>query len=209
MRGVEGRWCASVWRHSKRINLPSPPGRSTTVGGEWGPAGDRFPCHTQDQRRAPQWGWQCLRESSLVQVSSLVRLLWPAMRVAAAFAACLTFGLVAVALSATPAVASIAIGHTVDGLPIQATRVGAPTAKRVVLVVGEIHGTEPAGIAVVRRLRTMRPPRGVALVLVDSANPDGGRSGTRWNAHGVDLNRNFPFGWRPNGVPFATYYSGP
>jgi N-acetylmuramoyl-L-alanine amidase len=131
------------------------------------------------------------------------------MRVAAAFAACLTFGLVVVALSVTPAAASIDIGRSVDGLPIQATRVGAPTAKRVVLVVGQIHGNEPAGIAVVRRLRTVHPPRGVALVLVDSANLDGGRSGTRWNAHGVDLNRNFPFGWRPNGVPFATYYSGP
>jgi hypothetical protein len=46
-------------------------------------------------------------------------------------------------------------------------------------VVGEIHGTEPAGRAVTRRLRQARPPRGTALLLVDSANPDGGRADTR------------------------------
>lgn len=131
------------------------------------------------------------------------------MRVAAALAACLTLGLVAAAPSPAPAAAAKTIGRTADGLPIQATRVGAPSAERVVLVVGQIHGTEPAGMAVTRQLREARPPRGVAFVLVDSANPDGGRSGTRWNAHGVDLNRNFPFGWRPGGAPFTTYHPGP
>ena len=101
------------------------------------------------------------------------------------------------------------VGRSVEGLPIVARRIGAPRADRVVLVVAEIHGTEPAGRAVVRRLRSVRPPRGTALVLVETANPDGGRDGTRWNAHGVDLNRNFPFGWEPGGVPFDTYHSGP
>jgi beta-N-acetylhexosaminidase len=97
----------------------------------------------------------------------------------------------------------------VDGLPIRARRIGSSRADRVVLVVGEIHGTESAGRAVVRRLRAVRPPHGTAFVLVETANPDGGRAGTRWNARGVDLNRNFPFGWRPSGAPFDTYHSGP
>jgi beta-N-acetylhexosaminidase len=100
------------------------------------------------------------------------------------------------------------VGRSVEGRAIEATYVGPAQAQRVVLVVGEIHGTEPAGRAIVRRLRGARPPRGMALLLVDSANPDGGRAGTRWNAHGVDLNRNFPFGWRPLGTPFDTYHSG-
>jgi N-acetylmuramoyl-L-alanine amidase len=101
------------------------------------------------------------------------------------------------------------VGHSVGGRPIRARHVGSPRAARIVLVVGEIHGTEPAGRAVVRRLGSVRPPPGTALLLVESANPDGGRAGTRWNARGVDLNRNFPFGWRPGGAPFDTYYAGP
>lgn len=107
------------------------------------------------------------------------------------------------------AVERTVVGQSAEGRPIRATRVGSPRAARTVLVVGEIHGTEPAGRAVVASLRRSRPPRGVAYLLVDSVNPDGGRAGTRWNANGVDLNRNFPVAWELRGTPFDTYYSGP
>ena len=101
------------------------------------------------------------------------------------------------------------VGASANGAPIELLRVGARDARRTVMVVGEIHGTELAGRAVTRRLRSVRPPRGTALLLVDDPNPDGAAMGTRQNARGVDLNRNFPFGWRPIGAPFDTYYSGP
>jgi len=111
--------------------------------------------------------------------------------------------------SVTAAVSDVSVvGTSADGMPIRALRVGPAAADRVVLVVGEIHGTELAGRAVTRRLRRARPPRGTALLLVDDANPDGAAAGTRWNARGVDLNRNFRFGWQPIGSPFDTYHSG-
>jgi hypothetical protein len=100
------------------------------------------------------------------------------------------------------------VGSSAGGRPIRALRVGARSARRVVLVVGLIHGTEPAGRPIARRLRRVRPPRGTAWLLVEDANPDGSAAGTRQNGRGVDLNRNFPFRWRPIGAPFDTYHSG-
>jgi murein peptide amidase A len=40
-------------------------------------------------------------------------------------------------------------------------------------------------------------------------NPDGCARGTRGNAHGVDLNRNFPSNWAAIGHPGDLQYSGP
>jgi beta-N-acetylhexosaminidase len=100
----------------------------------------------------------------------------------------------------------VVIGRSVEGRPIRAQLVGSPRARVKLAVVGTVHGNEQAGKAVVARLRRARPPRGTAIWLVDDANPDGSVAGSRQNAHGVDLNRNFAFGWRPLD---GTYESGP
>jgi N-acetylmuramoyl-L-alanine amidase len=105
--------------------------------------------------------------------------------------------------------ARLAVGRSVRGRPIRALRLGSAAAAKRVLVVGAVHGNEPAGKAVTRRLRRARPPRGVALWLVDDLNPDGAAAGTRQNARGVDLNRNFPYRWRAMGSPFDAHHSGP
>jgi len=102
----------------------------------------------------------------------------------------------------------VVVGHSVKGRAIVAYERGDPSAP-VTLVVGVIHGAEPAGLAVIRRLRTMPLPAGVHLWLVPTVNPDGLAAGTRQNAHGVDLNRNWPVDWKHNGVPWDGYYSGP
>jgi murein peptide amidase A len=111
-------------------------------------------------------------------------------------------------LLAVAAVAAAAhlVGHSVQGRRIVAHELGDPAAARKVLVVGCLHGNECAGIAVVNRLRRLGPLEGVDLWLVPDANPDGHRARTRGNAHGVDLNRNFPHRWkRLRGL----FYSGP
>ena len=102
----------------------------------------------------------------------------------------------------------LVVGHSVKGRAIVAYERGDPSAP-VTLVVGVIHGNETAGLAVIRRLRTMPIPAGVHLWLVPTVNPDGLAAGTRQNAHGVDLNRNWPVDWKHNGVPWDGYYSGP
>jgi len=93
--------------------------------------------------------------------------------------------------------APVTIGRSVDGRAIRALRVGSARARVKLLVVGSVHGNERAGEAVVEHLSGVRPPRGTAVWLIEQANPDGAAAGTRQNANGVDLNRNFPYRWRP------------
>lgn len=100
----------------------------------------------------------------------------------------------------------VLLGRSVQGRKVIAIELGDPKSPRKALVVGVIHGNEPAGIAVIRRLRQLGPVPGVDLWLVPDANPDGHAAGRRWNAHRVDLNRNFPWRWR---YQTGTYASGP
>jgi protein MpaA len=57
---------------------------------------------------------------------------------------------------------------------------------------------------VVALLRNRTIP-GVDLWLLPNLNPDGLAFGTRANAHGVDLNRNFPSMWKRFGEPGVEY----
>ena len=116
------------------------------------------------------------------------------LAVAAVLAAATTAG--GSAQSIAPGAETFTIGRSVQGRPIQATELGDPTATRKVLVVGVIHGDETAGRAVIRALLAAGAPPGTDLWLVDELNPDGVARGTRQNARGVDLNRNFPWRWR-------------
>src|SRR3989440_2136488 len=115
--------------------------------------------------------------------------------------------LAALVTTATPTRRTTLLGRSWQGRPIRAIEVGNTSGTRV-LVVGCVHGDETAGIAVARALERLSP-RDLDLWIVPDLNPDGVADGTRQNAHGVDLNRNFPWRWRPLGVRGDLHYSGP
>lgn len=102
----------------------------------------------------------------------------------------------------------LVLGESRDGTPIVAKRQGEPDAKRVLLVLGQMHGDEPYGRYVVDKLRKLTPRKDTAIWTIRTMNPDGAAMRTRRNANRVDLNRNFPQGWLP-GTPGSLFYSGP
>lgn len=89
-------------------------------------------------------------------------------------------------------------GRSVRGAPLEVWR----SARRCrVLVFAGIHGEEPETVAALSMaLRHLAEPPPVCAVVL-AANPDGVVRGTRGNARGVELNRNFPTrDWRPDPV---------
>jgi len=103
---------------------------------------------------------------------------------------------------------AVVLGRSVQGRPIVAFEVGDPRSPRRVLVVGCIHGNEPAGVAIADALARGRPVAGADLWIVPDLNPDGVAEDARQNADRVDLNRNFPWQWQPLGPPGTTFYAG-
>jgi protein MpaA len=95
--------------------------------------------------------------------------------------------------------ASSVYGASVDGVPLTVYLPGSGSAGIVVLAA--IHGDEPeTTVAVSEALRCL-PAGDLQAAVILCGNPDGMVRGTRGNARGVDLNRNFPTSnWRPDPV---------
>lgn len=105
-----------------------------------------------------------------------------------------------------PAAVVRVIGHSVNGRPIRATRIGDPDARRTVVAMAAMHGDELAARRILGTLRERDRIRGVNLWIVPTVNPDGARRHHRKNARGVDLNRNYPVRWKRL---HGAYDSGP
>ncbi len=75
--------------------------------------------------------------------------------------------------------------------------IGTPTGNNI-LIIGVFHGDEPQGKYLIEKYLSLPPPlhqgEGInnSLLFIPCLNPDGMQNGTRTNANGVDLNRNFP-----------------
>ena len=69
-----------------------------------------------------------------------------------------------------------------------------------------MHGDEPGPSRILYQLRDGRPIKGADIWVIPVYNPDGRARHTRQNAHGVDLNRNWPYHWAHLG---GATYSGP
>ena len=107
----------------------------------------------------------------------------------------LAWGCRATPAASPPLAGPLPSGTSVEGRPIPYRVVG--EGSRTVLLLATIHGDEAAGTPLLEELLRRvdaeeLPSSDVRLVVVPVANPDGRAANTRHNAHGVDLNRNFP-----------------
>jgi protein MpaA len=93
------------------------------------------------------------------------------------------------------------VGRSVEDRPIGCLLLGA--GADVTFILATIHGDEPAGTALLHKLagHLQQQPHLLdarTAVLLPIANPDGMARNSRFNARGVDLNRNFSAGNRIN-----------
>jgi protein MpaA len=98
-------------------------------------------------------------------------------------------------------------GHSHLGIPLE---VWLPSDRCELLIHAGIHGEEPETTFALSRALRLLPEPSPHCAVVLAANPDGLVRGTRCNARGVDLNRNFPTrDWQPDPVTHRSTLDDP
>ncbi len=109
--------------------------------------------------------------------------------------------------------APVLLGHSVQERAIRGVELG--HGPRWLAVIGGIHQGREANSTVLANLlldyyrqNPAEIPEGVGLAIIPDLNPDGAVAGTRANANGVDLNRNWDAGWQPDAYGPSGYVPG-
>jgi predicted deacylase len=110
------------------------------------------------------------------------------------------------AATTSPVIGKRIIGYSVEHRPIVAYHLGDPAIRPADVIIGQMHGDEHVGVVVANSIiHGSARVAGINLWVIPTLNPDGNVRHTRQNAHHVDLNRNWPYYWRPL---TGMYYSG-
>lgn len=92
-------------------------------------------------------------------------------------------------------ISRIAAGKSVQNQRIEYLKIG--TGKNAIFYLAAMHGDEPQGTPLALKLaeHLQNNPQllaGKKVIILPQANPDGVILKQRFNAHGIDINRNFP-----------------
>jgi protein MpaA len=94
-------------------------------------------------------------------------------------------------------------GSSIEGVPLTVYLPDSGVAE--ILILASIHGDEAETTVVVSEALRTLPQGELRAAVILCGNPDGMLRGTRGNARGVDLNRNFPTSnWRPEPVHYKS-----
>jgi protein MpaA len=99
--------------------------------------------------------------------------------------------------------ASTTYGTSLEGIPLTVYLPDSGSAE--IFILASIHGDEAETTVVVSEALRCLPRGDLHAAVILCGNPDGLQRGTRGNARGVDLNRNFPTSnWSPDPVCYKS-----